>query len=214
MDESAHGVILRTRPLTETSLIVNWLTAEQGRLATVAKGARRPKSAYHGKLDLFFTAEFNFSRSRRSDLHNLREVQLRETNAELRRSLHKLEQLSYFTNLIEQTTEADTPIPEAYILFTELVQHLRTHPPQPRLVFAFELKHLADQGLAPDISSSKLKPPAIQLVEKLLHQDWAGIAKIKTDAGTARDLQQFLHGFLIYHIERLPKGRAQALAQK
>ena len=104
MDESAHGIILRTRPLTETSLIVHWLTPEHGRIATVAKGARRPKSQYHGKLDLFFTADFNFTRSRRSDLHNLREVRLRETHPELRRSLHKIEQLSYFTNLIEQTT--------------------------------------------------------------------------------------------------------------
>ena len=37
--ESATGIILRTRPFTETSLIVNWLTAEQGRISTVAKGA-------------------------------------------------------------------------------------------------------------------------------------------------------------------------------
>ena len=50
MDERAHGVILRIRPLTESSLIVQWLTPESGRLATVAKGARRPKSAFLGKL--------------------------------------------------------------------------------------------------------------------------------------------------------------------
>jgi len=212
MDEAAQGIILRTRPLTETSLIVYWLTAEQGRLATVAKGARRPKSTYHGKLDLFFSADFNFSRSRRSELHNLREVKLRETHAELRRSLHKLEQLSYFTNLIEQTTEADTPIPETHQLFSGIVQHVRAQPPQPRLVFAFELKHLTDLGLAPDIESSRLKKPAAELVEKLLHLDWPDIARLKTDTETARDIQQFLHGYLIYHIDRLPKGRAKALA--
>ena len=213
MDESAHGIILRTRPLTETSLIVHWLTPEHGRIATVAKGARRPKSQYHGKLDLFFSADFNFTRSRRSDLHNLREVRLRETNAELRRSLHKLEQLSYFTNLIEQTTESDTPIPETHELFVNVVKHLRTHDPHPRLVFAFELKHLTDLGLAPDLESSKLKKSAAELVETLVSADWTQIAELKTDATTAREIQQFLHGFLIYHIERLPKGRATALAQ-
>jgi recombinational DNA repair protein (RecF pathway) len=42
MVESATGLVLRIRPLTETSLIVHWLTPDLGRLATVAKGARRP----------------------------------------------------------------------------------------------------------------------------------------------------------------------------
>ena len=59
MDESAQGIILRVRPLTETSLIVHWLTAKHGRLSTVAKGARRTKSALRGKIDLLFDAEFS-----------------------------------------------------------------------------------------------------------------------------------------------------------
>ncbi len=74
MIETATGIILRTRPLTETSLILHWLTPDFGRLATVAKGARRPKSPFAGRLDLFYAADFSFSRSRSSDLHNLREV--------------------------------------------------------------------------------------------------------------------------------------------
>ena len=41
MDERTSGIILRTRPLTETSLIVQWITPDLGRVATVAKGARR-----------------------------------------------------------------------------------------------------------------------------------------------------------------------------
>ena len=34
MIETTRGIILRTRPLTETSLIVHWLTPDLGRLAT------------------------------------------------------------------------------------------------------------------------------------------------------------------------------------
>jgi DNA repair protein RecO (recombination protein O) len=84
MIETATGLILRTRPLTETSLIVHWLTPELGRIATVAKGARRTKSPFAGKLDLFYAADFSFSRSRRSDLHTLREVKLNETHGAIR----------------------------------------------------------------------------------------------------------------------------------
>ena len=61
-----------------------WLTPAEGRLATVAKGARRHKSPFLGKLDLFYQAEFSFARSRRSGLHTLREVRLLETREALR----------------------------------------------------------------------------------------------------------------------------------
>ena len=58
--ESTAGVVLRLRPLTETSLIVNWLTRDFGRIATVAKGARRPKSPFRGQIDLFYVVDGMF----------------------------------------------------------------------------------------------------------------------------------------------------------
>src|SRR5215469_6156934 len=117
MTESTHGIILRTRPLTETSLIVHWLTPDLGRLATVAKGARRPKSPFAGKLDLFYAADFSFSRSRRSELHTLREISLRRTNGALREDIIKLRQAAYGAAFIVQTTEPETPLPGVFDLF-------------------------------------------------------------------------------------------------
>ena len=111
MIQSATGIILRTRPLTETSLIVNWLTPDCGRISTVAKGARRPKSTFAGKLDLFYLAEFSFTRSQRSELHALREVKLKSLNSSLREDMGWLQQAAYCIRLIEQATETDTPMP-------------------------------------------------------------------------------------------------------
>jgi len=87
MIETATGLVLRTRRLTETSLIVHWLTPGLGRLATVAKGALRPKSPFAASSICFYRADFSFSRSRRSELHTLREVSLRETHPALRQDL-------------------------------------------------------------------------------------------------------------------------------
>src|SRR5512140_207827 len=105
MIQTTEGLVLRTRPLTETSLIVCWLTPDCGRISTVAKGARRPKSPFRGRLDLFYEAEFSFRRSRRSELHTLNEVVLRDTHAGLRQDLAYLQQASYCAALVEQTTE-------------------------------------------------------------------------------------------------------------
>lgn len=207
MIESATGIILRTRPLTETSLIVNWLTASQGRISTVAKGARRPKSPFAGKLDLFYEAEFSFTRSKRSELHALRELSLKETHAPLRQEMVWLQQASYATALIEQATERETPLAGIHELLHGLLAHLPKHPPQPRTSYAFELKLLDVLGLRPDLEETKLSAPTSALVTQLTEQNWSELTTLHATAAQAKELRQFLHGFLIFHLGKIPKGR-------
>jgi len=211
-DERASGLILRVRPLTDSSLIVHWLTPEQGRLATVAKGARQPKSSFAGKLDLCFEADFSFVRSRRSELHTLREVSPRELHAGLRADFGYLTQAAYAVALLEQITETETPVPEVYELLRGFLTHLPHQPPQPRSVLAFELKLLASQGLEPDPAETRLNPAAQTLLRSLTELDWPELPLLQPEAADARAVHQFLHGFIIYHCQRLPRGRAEALA--
>jgi len=211
MDERSTGIILRTRPLTETSLIVHWLTPDLGRIATVAKGARRPKSPFRGKLDLFYEADFSFARSRKSELHTLREVVLRETHGELRKELGWIQQASYAAAFIEQTTETEAPVPEIHALMTSLIPHIASRPPEPRTVFAFELKMLGHLGLQPDFAEAHLAPGTREVARTLAAGDWEMIGRVQLSEAQEDQLRRFLHGFLIYHLERLPRGRAAAL---
>jgi len=211
MIESASGLILRTRRLTETSLIVHWLTPNLGRLATVAKGAFRPKSPFRGKLDLFYVADFSFVRSRRSELHTLREVSIRETFPAIRRELGRVQQASYAAALVEQVTEPETPLPEIFELVQDSLNLLAETTPQSQLVFAFELKLLAELGLEPDLSKSHLSTGSREIVKMLTQQDWGSIPKLKTSAAQANELSQFLHGFLIFHLGKIPAGRFAAV---
>lgn len=212
MTENATGIILRTRPLTETSLIAEWLTRDLGRLSTVAKGARRPKSPFLGKLDLFYMADFSFARSSRSSLHTLREVSLLETHSALRGNLGYLRQASYCARLIEQSTEAETPLPAVFELLRSTLDALPEHPPQPRLIYGFELKLLTELGLQPDPGQAKLSPPVREIMQTLLTASWADIFLLKPTAAQVRELGRFLERFLIYHLERLPTGREHALS--
>lgn len=205
MDERSTGIVLRTRPLTESSLIVHWLTAELGRVATVAKGARRPKSPLRGKVDLFYSAEFTFARSRRSDLHTLREVSLQKTRAALRRDLDYLNQGAYCARLIEQTTECETPLPEIYKLFESLLDALPLSLPKPQTIFAFEAKLLAELGLSP--REGKL----VEQIESLAAMEWPEVLQLQLGDVETRELRQFLHGFLIYHLGKIPSNRGDAV---
>ncbi len=210
--ENASGLILRTRPLTETSLIIHWLTPGLGRLATVAHGARRPKSPFAGKLDLFYAADFSFSRSRRSELHALREVKLHTTHGAIRLDIGKLQQAAYAANFLEQATESETPLPDVFELMRGFLPSLCEQKPAARTVFALELKMLHVLGLAPDLAETRLTAGAKKIAEALRQTDWHNHARLQLSGAQTRELDDWLHGFLIAHLGRLPRGRAAAVA--
>ena len=211
MNERTSGLVMRVRPLTDTSLIVHWLTPDLGRIATVAKGARQPKSPFAGKLDLCFGAEFSFVRSRRSELHALREVVVRETHPGLRADHGLLVQAAYAVAFIEQVTETETPLPEIHDVLAGFLAHLPSQPPRPRSVFAFELKILAASGLAPDAGASGLRPGSCNLLGQLTDAEWSDLAELRPTAPDARAVRDFLHGFILQHCQKIPRGRAEAL---
>ena len=212
-EERTSGLVLRTYPLTETSLIVAWLTPNLGRISTVAKGARRPKSPFRGLRDVFYRCEFSFARSRRSELHLLREVRLVETHARLRQDMGWLRQAAYAAMLIEQNTEKETPLPEMFALLGELLAVLAQHPPQPLTVLAFELKLLRVLGLEPDLAEASLSPGAKIILDRCQSSSLADLFQLKPSPIQTVELRQFLHGFLVYHLDRIPSGRAGALGE-
>lgn len=207
MIETASGLILRTRPLTDTSLIVQWLTPEFGRFTTVAKGARRPKSPFSGKLDLFYEADFSFVRSRRSELHTLREVNLRETNPTLRHDLEKLRRAADCAALIEHSVEMESPVPQMHALLVGFLKQLSRPDPAPHARSAFELKLLSELGLQPDFENEKLPADLKNIMRTMLAGDWKILPRLKLSAPQSRSLDRYLQEFMAYHLGKAPKGR-------
>lgn len=136
--ETTAAILLRRTKLTETSLIVTWLTEGHGKLKTVAKGAREPKSRFAGRLDLFFECEIQFARSRKSELHTLREAELRTAHEGLRSDYVRVALAAYCVELVELVTEADHPVPEIYDLFHRALAYLNAQPPTLRALEHFE----------------------------------------------------------------------------
>ena len=74
-------------------------------------------------------------------------------------------------------------------------------------MFAFELKLLDELGLKPDLRKSKLTPGTQQIVNTLAGQDWPAVARLRLSDPQAAELRQFLHGFLVFHLGKIPEGR-------
>ncbi len=134
----AHGTLIRRSLLTETSLIVHWCTHENGIVKTVAKGARRPKSPFAGKLDLFYLCELEIHPARNGDLHILKDLTIQRPRLGLRRNYLQTLAASYFVKLIDQVAESETPLPELADLLDRGLNYLEDHDADQRAVTHFE----------------------------------------------------------------------------
>jgi DNA repair protein RecO (recombination protein O) len=136
--ESTLAILLRKRKLSDTSLIVSWCTESLGCVDTVARGARRVKTPFAGKLDLFYEAEIAVATSRKSNLHTLREVVLRNPFAGIRTNFLRTQAASYFVELVELCTETDHHEPQLFELLRRAFGYLDTNDANARAVAHFE----------------------------------------------------------------------------
>lgn len=138
----ARGTLIRRSPLTETSLIVHWCTHENGIVKTVAKGARRPKSTFAGKLDLFFLCEVEIHPAKSGDLHILKDLTIERARLGLRKNYLQTLVASYFVKLVDRVSELETPLPEIADLLDRGLNYLEENDADWRAVLHFE-KQLA-----------------------------------------------------------------------
>ena len=211
MDKTSKGIVLRVRPLSDTSLIVHWITSTNGRLTTVAKGAKRPKSPHRGKLDLLFESDFTYRKNKRSNLHILREVYLKNSHTTVSSNIRSLSLLAYGTHFLEKATEPDHPMPGVYTIFSTLIEHLNCTPPEKILVYAFEIKILNELGLAPAAEDGRMHKDISQLIEKLGYLNWEEISQLKPSHEKFSKVSSLLESHIAHHLNSIPKGRVLAL---
>ena len=64
---------------------------------------------------------------------------------------------------------------------------------------------LAELGLSPQEGKTAA------MTERLTSLEWKAIGELTLAESELRELRQFLHGFLIYHLGKIPPNRAAAL---
>lgn len=136
--EITPAILIRRRVWGDTSWIVTWLTLRHGKIATMARGARRPRSPFAGRLDLFYIDEISYALSQKSALHALREIQILEPFDASRISSTNIFLCGYFAELADMATEPGTPVPEIFDLLRRAFAHLKSKPATLRALEHFE----------------------------------------------------------------------------
>jgi DNA repair protein RecO (recombination protein O) len=147
--EHEPGYVLHTYPYKETSLIVEAFTRGFGRVALLARGARRPRSAMRGVLLSFHPLRLGWSRgaSGQAELGNL-------IAAEWSGALQPLGGRAlmcgfYLNELVLRMLPRDDPHEALFDIYSESLRGLAQTVSHASVLRAFEKRLLAELGYAP-----------------------------------------------------------------
>jgi DNA repair protein RecO (recombination protein O) len=202
--ERAEGIVLRRQTVTESSLIVTWYTREFGKLKTMAKGARRSKGPFQGKIDLFYRDEIVFLRSKRSDLHLLHDCFLEEAHPQLRKSVESLTAASYACELVDLATEQEDQNMAIYDLLATILDVLEARHDGVLLMW-FEIRILAAAGWKPNWEG---KTSVSRVLKSLANSSLEGVARVKLSHAQLEACREAVWRFWDDHLGRQPRTRA------
>jgi DNA repair protein RecO (recombination protein O) len=156
------AVILSVSDYSETSQIACLFTRLNGRLNVLAKGSKRPKSAFGGPLDRFLCLQAVFSLRRRGGLGTLAESSIELDTSGLGRDLGAFYAASYMAELVRLCTEELDPHPALFKTLCETLTGLSRRGNSAILLYRFEMRLLAEVGVRPQlgacVSCGKARP--------------------------------------------------------
>ncbi|MGE5638485.1 MAG: DNA repair protein RecO [Clostridia bacterium] len=163
------GFVLHTYPYKETSLIVEAFTRRFGRVALLARGARRPRSAMRGVLLSFYPLRLSWSGgvSNEASLGTLLSAEWSGGRAAL--SGRGLMCGFYVNELILRLVPREDPHEALYDFYEQVLAALGGTAEQGAVLRAFEKRLLAELGYAPllerDTMDDPIDPEALYVYE-------------------------------------------------
>jgi DNA repair protein RecO (recombination protein O) len=146
----AEALILRTYKLGEADRIVVFLTRDRGKKRGVARGARRPRSRYHGALEPMTRAGVAYYEREQRELVRLNFVEP-ERSPLAAPSGEALGYVGYFAELIDEWAPEAHADERLYRLGSSVVDALAAGAPVEALARYFEYWLLRLQGVYPSI---------------------------------------------------------------
>jgi DNA repair protein RecO (recombination protein O) len=149
--EKTRAIVLRVIEFSETSCVVTLFTEDFGKIGALAKGARRPKSAFEGALDLLALVRIVFLHKSSDALDLLTEAKLERRFRSSQRDLARLYAGYYVAELLAELTDAGDPHRGLFTAADETLLALDSDAPLAETVLQFELAALRLLGHAPSL---------------------------------------------------------------
>jgi DNA repair protein RecO (recombination protein O) len=153
------GFVLHSYPYKETSLIVDVFSRDYGRVALMAKGAKRPHSQLRGALQTF--QPLSIAWSGKSEMRTL-------TAAEWIGGMLPLEKSAllcgfYLNELLVKLLARDDPHPTLFNHYIATLNQLAHDEPAPIVLRKFERALLKETGVANDFTQCSVTGKAVEM---------------------------------------------------
>ena len=169
------AICIRATDFSETSQILTLFTRRSGKISVIAKGSKRPKSAFDGPIEVFSSGKIVFSDSTKEKLATLTEFQqqpafrflisscqskIENRKSKIYSSLFALNCCLFAAELLNNLTDDYDPHPELFDSFLQFLQHVNKHRASSieyrdtlSLLILFQLSLLKEVGLQPILNA-------------------------------------------------------------
>jgi DNA repair protein RecO (recombination protein O) len=224
-----QAVVLRTQKLGEADRIVTMLSRRHGKVRAVAKGVRRTKSRWGGRLEPFVHVDVQNYAGRELDV--VTQAEIVDPFAAMMTDYERYTAGTAMLEATDRLTEEREPSLRMYLLLVGGLRSLDAGEHTPSLVLdAFLLRALSVSGYEPALDAcarctapgphrwfavpaggvvctachppGSVTPgaPAVALLGALLTSDWTGADA--TDARTRREASGLVSAYAEYHLDR------------
>jgi DNA repair protein RecO (recombination protein O) len=146
-----QGIVLRSFPFGEADRVVVLLSPNQGKLRTVAKGVRKTKSRFGGRLEPFCHVDLVLYEGR--NLDTITQVSIIEPFHRLRADLDRVVAAGTMVEVADAVALEGESAVRLFLLLQRGLRALDSGESHPDLVTAFLLKAAEIVGVAPALDS-------------------------------------------------------------
>jgi DNA repair protein RecO (recombination protein O) len=209
------AIVLRSIRYGEADRILHLYTPDHGRLAAIAKGARRARSRFGARLEPFFAVRLVLHQGR-SELLTVTSADTVAANAGLREHAATLDAAARACDAVARLFETTEPHPEVYALLANQLALLSADAANARAGngLAFRLKLLLAAGIVPQLAACAVCGSGQHLSG--FSGAAGGVVCGSCEAGAFmldEDAYRFLVGALGASLARAPDGHGRALRQ-
>jgi DNA repair protein RecO (recombination protein O) len=212
-----EAVVLRSMRYGEADRILHLYTPHRGRVSAIAKGVRRARSRFGGRLEPYFRLHIELHEGR-GELLTVTGAQTIDGHARLRGDGRALDAAARACDAVGRLFETSEPHPGVFNLLCRQLSLLDTHvgglASTRAGALAFRLKLLLAAGLAPQLGACASCGEPEHLVG--FSGAAGGVVCTACEAGSF-PLEQEAHGFMADALGRalteVPEATAMALGQ-
>ncbi|MFO7930909.1 MAG: DNA repair protein RecO [Thermodesulfobacteriota bacterium] len=151
---STSAILLRRIDQGDYDLIITFLTLAKGKIAAVAKNAKKSRKRFSGLLEPFTALELVCSISRKGGMPVIREASMQSPFAGIRADVYKTLYAGYWAELVNGWLEEWKPQPGIYRLLYEALYALDLDLAGPaEISIIFQMRFLSISGLSPKLDS-------------------------------------------------------------